>query len=112
MCNTIDSISHGRFGLNLITGWQRPEYSQMGMWPGDEHFRNRYQMLDEYAGILRELWEKGESDFKGTYYQMDDCRVRPMPDRRHEDHLRGLVGRGARPSRPNGRITPSAWARG
>ncbi len=30
MTSTIDSISHGRFGLNLITGWQRPEYSQMG----------------------------------------------------------------------------------
>src|SRR3569833_126770 len=79
MCNTIDSISHGRFGLNLITGWQRPEYSQMGMWPGDEHFRKRYQMLDEYAGFLRELWEKGESDFKGDYYKMDDCRVKPTP---------------------------------
>ena len=79
MCNTIDSISHGRFGLNLITGWQRPEYSQMGLWPGDEHFRNRYQMLDEYAQILRELWATGVSDFKGQYYQMEDCRVRPLP---------------------------------
>ena len=79
MCNTIDSISHGRFGLNLITGWQRPEYSQMGLWPGDEHFRNRYQMLGEYAQILRELWATGQSDFKGTYYQMEDCRVRPLP---------------------------------
>jgi pyrimidine oxygenase len=79
MCNTIDSISHGRFGLNLITGWQPPEYTQMGLWPGDEHFRNRYQMLDEYAGILRELWETGRSDFKGQYYQMDDCLVRPTP---------------------------------
>src|SRR4030095_7726795 len=77
MVATIDSISHGRFGLNLITGWQKPEYSQMGMWPGDEHFRNRYQMLDEYAHILRELWAEGVSDFKGEYYQMDDCRVRP-----------------------------------
>jgi len=80
MAATIDSISHGRFGLNLITGWQRPEYSQMGLWPGDEHFRNRYQMLDEYAGILRELWATGHSDFKGQYYQMDDCRVRPVPE--------------------------------
>jgi pyrimidine oxygenase len=79
MCNTIDSISHGRFGLNLITGWQRPEYSQMGMWPGDDHFRDRYRMLAEYAHILRELWETGVSDFKGRYYQMDDCRVRPTP---------------------------------
>jgi len=80
MCNTIDSISHGRFGLNLITGWQRPEYSQMGLWPGDEHFRNRYQMLGEYAHILRELWATGVSDFKGEYYQMEDCRVRPLPE--------------------------------
>jgi len=79
MCATIDSISHGRFGLNLITGWQRPEYSQMGLWPGDEHFANRYQMLGEYAAILRELWATGQSDFKGRYYQMDDCRVRPVP---------------------------------
>ncbi len=79
MCNTIDSISHGRFGLNLITGWQPPEYTQMGLWPGDEHFRSRYQVLDEYAGILRELWETGVSDFKGRFYQMDDCRVRPQP---------------------------------
>src|SRR3954471_18222123 len=38
MASTIDSISNGRFGLNLITGWQRPEYSQMGMWPGDQFF--------------------------------------------------------------------------
>jgi len=79
MCNTIDSISHGRFGLNLITGWQKPEYSQMGLWPGEAHFRDRYKMLDEYAHILRELWETGRSDFRGNYYQMDDCLVRPQP---------------------------------
>lgn len=79
MCNTIDSISHGRFGLNLVTGWQEPEYSQMGLWPGDDHFQNRYKMLDEYARILRELWENGASDFKGDYFQMHDCRVLPKP---------------------------------
>ena len=28
-------------GLNIITGWQRPEYSQMGLWPGDEYFARR-----------------------------------------------------------------------
>ena len=80
MCNTIDSISHGRFGLNLITGWQPPEYTQMGLWPGDDLFRDRYTMLEEYAQILRELWESGRSDFKGRYYTMDDCLVRPKPE--------------------------------
>lgn len=32
MASTIDSISGGRFGVNLVTGWQKPEYDQMGMW--------------------------------------------------------------------------------
>lgn len=79
MAATIDSISGGRFGVNLVTGWQRPEYSQMGMWPGDEHFANRYDYLAEYATILRELWNTGRSDLKGKYFQMDDCRLSPRP---------------------------------
>ena len=52
----------------------------MGLWPGEEHFRNRYRMLDEYAQILRELWQTGRSDFHGQYYAMDDCLVRPQPE--------------------------------
>ncbi|MFY8095077.1 MAG: pyrimidine utilization protein A [Niveispirillum sp.] len=79
MASTIDSISGGRFGVNLVTGWQRPEYSQMGLWPGDEHFANRYDYLAEYASILRELWATGRSDLKGKYFQMDDCRLSPRP---------------------------------
>ncbi len=79
MASTIDSISGGRFGVNLVTGWQRPEYSQMGLWPGDEHFANRYDYLAEYATILRELWANGRSDLKGKYFQMDDCRLSPRP---------------------------------
>ena len=47
MASTIDSISNGRFGVNLVTGWQRPEYSQMGLWPGDEFFSTRYAYLSE-----------------------------------------------------------------
>ncbi|MFT4191598.1 MAG: pyrimidine utilization protein A [Comamonas sp.] len=79
MASTIDSISGGRFGVNLVTGWQRPEYSQMGMWPGDAFFGTRYQYLGEYAQVLRELWGQGRSDFKGQHFQMDDCRLSPRP---------------------------------
>ena len=79
MASTIDSISHGRFGLNLITGWQRPEYSQMGLWPGDEYFERRYEYLSEYVEILRDLWSNGVSDRKGSFFQMDDCRLSPTP---------------------------------
>lgn len=79
MAATIDSISNGRFGVNLVTGWQRPEYSQMGMWPGDEFFSNRYDYLSEYIQVLRDLWGTGKSDFKGAHFQMEDCRVSPQP---------------------------------
>lgn len=82
MAVTIDSMAPGRFGVNLITGWQRPEYSQMGLWPGDEHFARRYDHLSEYATIIRELWSTGRSDFKGAYFQMDDCRLLPLPSDR------------------------------
>src|SRR6267154_326381 len=54
MAMTIDSISHGRFGVNLVTGWQKAEYDQMGIWPGDEHFKHRYEALDEYATVMND----------------------------------------------------------
>ncbi|HVC59614.1 MAG TPA: pyrimidine utilization protein A [Acetobacteraceae bacterium] len=79
MAVTIDSISHGRFGVNIISGWQRREYTQMGIWPGAEHYRRRYDYCAEYVTIMRELWETGRSDFKGDFFQMDDCRCLPLP---------------------------------
>ena len=57
MAATIDSISGGRFGVNLVTGWQKPEYVQ----------------------VLRDLWGTGKSDFKGDFFTMNDCRVSPQP---------------------------------
>jgi pyrimidine oxygenase len=79
MAVTIDSISHGRFGINIISGWQRREYTQMGIWPGAEHYRRRYDYCAEYVTIMQELWATGRSDFKGDFFQMDDCRCLPLP---------------------------------
>src|SRR5262249_3396623 len=79
MASTIDDISGGRFGLNLVTGWQSAEYTQMGLWPGNEHYRNRYDYLAEYVQVMQELWRDGRSDFRGRYFRMDDCRLSPRP---------------------------------
>jgi pyrimidine oxygenase len=79
MAVTIDSISHGRFGVNIISGWQRREYTQMGIWPGAEHYKRRYEYCAEYVTIMKELWATGQSDFKGHFFQMDDCRLLPKP---------------------------------
>src|SRR5258708_2370981 len=79
MASTIDSISHGRFGINIVSGWAKAEYEQMGLWPGEAHFARRYEYSTEYVTILRELWETGRSDFKGEYFQMTDCVLSPRP---------------------------------
>ena len=28
---------------------------------------------------MQELWAEGQSDFKGDFFQMDDCRCLPLP---------------------------------
>jgi pyrimidine oxygenase len=79
MASTIDSISGGRFGINIVSGWAKGEYEQMGLWPGEEHYNKRYDYSTEYVTILRELWETGTSNFKGRYFQMEDCKLSPRP---------------------------------
>jgi pyrimidine oxygenase len=79
MTSTIDSISGGRFGVNIVSGWAKAEYDQMGLWPGETHYNKRYDYSTEYVTILRQLWQTGASNFKGEYFQMEDCRLSPRP---------------------------------
>lgn len=79
MAATIDDIAPGRFGINITAGWHREEYSQMGMWPDDDYFSYRYDYASEYVTILQQLWATGRSDFKGKYFQLDDCMLGPVP---------------------------------
>lgn len=79
MAMTIDDISGGRFGVNIVSGWNRSEYAQMDVWPGDHFYEKRYDYATEYVQIMKELWEKGRSDFKGEFFQLDDCLMLPTP---------------------------------
>ena len=79
MATTIDSVAPGRFGVNIVTGWQPKEYQQMGLWPGEAHFERRYDYVSEYVQVMRDLWERGRSDLKGDFFQMDDCVLSPRP---------------------------------
>ncbi|MBB95946.1 MAG: pyrimidine utilization protein A [Rhodobacteraceae bacterium] len=79
MASTISDVAPGRFGVNIVTGWAPNEYTQMGVWPGDEYFGHRYEYASEYVQVMKELWETGTSDFKGEHFQMDDCKLSPAP---------------------------------
>lgn len=79
MAATINSIAPGQFGVNIVSGWAKAEYEQMGLWPGEAHFARRYDYSTEYVRVMRELWETGRSDFKGDFFRMNDCRLSPRP---------------------------------
>ena len=97
MAVTIDSIAPGRFGINIVTGWAPGEYSQMGLWPGDGHFGNRYARAVEYVTVMKDLWRDGVSDFKGEFYEMDGCVLSPRPTDGHIDIVAaGQSGTGMR----------------
>ena len=79
MVATIDSIAPSRFGVKIISGWQRAEYTQMDLWPGAEHHKRRYDFCAEYVAVMRERWSAGRSDLKGGLFRMEDCRLSPRP---------------------------------
>lgn len=82
MIATIDDVSGGRCGLNIVTGWNKPEYVQMGAWRGDEYYDQRYEYAREYLGVLKALWRDGRATHHGRFLDLEDCIVRPRP--RHE----------------------------
>lgn len=82
MAATISDISDGRFGINIVSGWNKYEYSQMGLWPGDEFYGVRYDYTSEYVDILQKLWANGRLTQHGQYFDLEDCLSQPKPESR------------------------------
>jgi pyrimidine oxygenase len=82
MTSTIDDISAGRFGVNIVSGWNKLEYEQMGLWRGDDYFKYRYEYATEYLDVLRKLWAAGRTSHEGRFFTLDDCKSYPKPSRR------------------------------
>jgi pyrimidine oxygenase len=81
MVATIDDISGGRCGLNIVTGWNKPEYTQMGLWRGDEYYERRYEYAADYLSIVKTLWREGRVTHRSEFFDLDDCTVTPNPGR-------------------------------
>jgi len=72
MADTIDEISEGRFILGVGAGWHQPEYEAFG-YPFD-HLASRF---DEAMQIIVPLLREGHVDFRGQYYGVHNCVLRP-----------------------------------
>lgn len=78
MAATIDEISGGRFGVNIVTGAFIEETQQMGMLPpGYDSYR--YDYATEWVRLVKRLWTEDSVTFHGKYFHLDDCRSDPKP---------------------------------
>jgi pyrimidine oxygenase len=81
MAMTLDEVSEGRGGLNIVAGWNQSEYGQMGLWAEDDYHRYRYAYAEEYLEVVKLLWGPGTATHHGRFFQLSDCRSLPKPPR-------------------------------
>jgi FMNH2-dependent dimethyl sulfone monooxygenase len=81
MIATIDHVSGGRFGLNVVAGWNDHESALFGA-TGLPHDK-RYDFADEYMELLTELCNTDDYfDFAGEYFQVPHAYSDPHPVQR------------------------------
>ena len=74
----IDHITQGRYILNIVTGWNKPETDMFGreMLSHDD----RYACAEEWLGIVKRLWtEDDEFDHEGRFYKIAKGYLQPKP---------------------------------
>lgn len=77
MATTIDHISKGRFGLNMVCGWFTPEMEMFGV-KMMEH-DTRYEYATEWVQVVEKLWREQWFDFKGQYFTINQGFADPKP---------------------------------
>ncbi len=78
MSTTIDHIGGGRFGMNLVMGWFRPEMEMFGV-ELKEH-DDRYGYGSEWLEIMELLWAAEKPiDYKGRFFDLKQLQADPKP---------------------------------
>jgi alkanesulfonate monooxygenase SsuD/methylene tetrahydromethanopterin reductase-like flavin-dependent oxidoreductase (luciferase family) len=76
---TLDQIGHGRAGLNIVAGWNKPEYDAFGVDLPEGH-DERYALAQEWFDIVKRLWtESGSWNHDGTYFHLRGAASDPKP---------------------------------
>jgi pyrimidine oxygenase len=79
MIATLDHISGGRAGLNIVAGAYRGEFAQMDAWDAALSHDARYDLTEEWTRIVKQLWREPKVTFKGKYFDFQDCVSEPKP---------------------------------
>lgn len=71
---TVDHVSGGRAGLNIVCGWNPQEFAMFGVTPDEE----AYARAAEWITIIERAYQEDTPfDFDGTYYALKGVSSRP-----------------------------------
>ena len=75
---TADHVGEGRFGLNIVVGWNEGEFDMFGV-EQREH-EDRYDYAQEWIDVIKAIWSGREDfDFSGKHLHMKGIRGKPKP---------------------------------
>jgi alkanesulfonate monooxygenase len=95
MALQIEHISGGRFAINLVNAWNRPELEKAGI--GFAEHDERYAYGREWISIVEPLMRGETVSFKGKYFNVDDYTLRPADPYRARPRI--YVGGESEPAR-------------
>ncbi len=76
---TADHIGEGRFGLNIVCGWNADEFTMFGAQLLDHDAR--YEHAREWLDAIKRAWSAADDfDFDGEYIQLKQVRAKPKPE--------------------------------
>ncbi|WP_425839947.1 LLM class flavin-dependent oxidoreductase [Streptomyces fractus] len=74
---SIDHVSGGRLGVNIVAGQNAVDYAQFGL-VGPPSQAIRYAIADEMTTALKLLWASEEPvDFEGEHFRMYGAQINP-----------------------------------
>jgi FMNH2-dependent dimethyl sulfone monooxygenase len=75
---TADQISGGRFGLNIVVGWNEDEFQMFGVTQREHDVR--YDYAQNWIDAVKMVWGPNEDfDFEGEFINLRKVRAKPKP---------------------------------
>jgi FMNH2-dependent dimethyl sulfone monooxygenase len=74
---TADHLSGGRIAVNVVSGWFKDEFTQLGE-PWLEH-DERYRRSAEFIQALKAIWTDEGANLAGDFYRIRGFDLKPKP---------------------------------
>jgi len=73
---TADHVGRGRFGLNIVVGWNEPEFQMSGI--AQREHGDRYEFAEEWISAIKKMWnEETPFDYEEEYLKLSNVVAKP-----------------------------------